>query len=99
MLSTQNVSNFFKEVVTAKKGEIWEPKEKASFAALLRRIVAIIIILGIVLWVLYFKTKGHYTFNWTILFSFKQAYWTAFLMTMKLLVSLRIFIFNHYTQE
>lgn len=86
MLSTKKVSNFFKEVVTAKKGEIWEPKEKAPLPELIRRIVAITIILSILLWVLYFKTKEHYTFNWTILFSFKQAYWTAFLMTMKLSV-------------
>ncbi|NIS71893.1 MAG: ABC transporter permease subunit [Proteobacteria bacterium] len=84
MSTVKNIVSFFPRMVTTKKGESWEPEEKASGVDVIRRLTAIGIIIGSVLLIIYVKATEHYTFHWETLVSFKQAYWMGFLMTMKL---------------
>lgn len=73
-------------MVTAKKGEPWEPKEKVSWIDAIRRVIAVGMIATFILLIIYIKAEEHYTFHWTVLIGFKQAYWMGFLMTMKISV-------------
>jgi polar amino acid transport system permease protein len=86
MSTTSHIAGFFSHMVTAKRGESWEPEGRASWADVIRRLTAVGIVACVVLVLIYLKAKLHYTFHWTVLFSFKQAYWMGFLMTMKLSV-------------
>lgn len=78
--------NFFTQMVTAQAGESWEPQEKLSVVDGIRRIVAVVAIIAIVLGMIYIRAKEHYTFHWAVLITFKKAYWMGFLMTMKISV-------------
>ncbi len=86
MSTIDSTVSFFTRMVTAKTGETWEPKDKASWVDLIRRAAAVVAIATFVLWIVYTEAKEHYTFHWTVLITFKQAYWNGFLMTMKLSV-------------
>ena len=86
MSTMGHIGGFFSQMVTAQKGESWEPAGKASWIDVIRRLTAVGIIAAVILTLLYVKAKVHYTFHWSILVSFKQAYWMGFLMTMKLSV-------------
>jgi len=86
MPTKNNIVNFFPLMVTAKTGESWEPGEKASWVDLIRRVVAVGMIATFVLLIMYIKAQEHYTFRWTVLVGFKQAYWMGFLLTMKISV-------------
>ena len=86
MPSVSAIMQFFAGTVTAKRGELWEPPVESSWPVMIRRLCAVAVIFFIVFFIVYLKAKEHYTFNWTILFSFKMAYWNGFLMTMKLSV-------------
>jgi polar amino acid transport system permease protein len=86
MSTIHTIVRFFPRIVTAKKGEPWEPEEKASWVDVIRRGVAVAMVATFGLLIIYIKAKEHYTFHWTVLVSFKQAYWMGFLMTMKVSV-------------
>jgi polar amino acid transport system permease protein len=73
-------------MVTAKTGESWEPRERASWIDLIRRAIAVGTLVTLVLLIIYAKAQEHYTFHWTVLVGFKKAYWMGFLMTMKISV-------------
>lgn len=91
MRTIGNKLNFFTQMVTAQAGESWEPKEKLSVVDGIRRIIAVVAIIALILGMMYIKAKEHYTFHWTVLITFKQAYWMGFLMTMKISVATLFF--------